>query len=139
MRPAHVHFMIKAPGYKTLITHIFEEGDQHLNSDAVFAVKSSLITPFKRHEPGLAPDGVQDVAHLAHVEIFSPNMDGTLWFFKDLLGMDEVGRQGKSVYLRAYEDYYHNTLKVTEASQAGLGHAAFRSTSPQALERRVKA
>lgn len=59
MRPAHVHFMIKAPGYKTLITHIFEEGDQHLNSDAVFAVKSSLITPFKRHEPGLAPDGVQ--------------------------------------------------------------------------------
>ena len=80
-----------------------------------------------------------DVAHLAHVEILSPNMDGTLWFFKDLLGMDEVGRQGKSVYLRAYEDYYHNTLKVTEASQAGLGHAAFRSTSPQALERRVKA
>src|SRR6266568_1872899 len=57
MRPAHVHFMVKAPGYKTLITHIFEEGDQHLNSDAVFAVKSSLITRFERHEPGTAPDG----------------------------------------------------------------------------------
>ena len=59
MRPAHVHFMVKAPGYKTLITHLFEEGDQHLNSDAVFAVKSSLITRFERHEPGLAPDGVK--------------------------------------------------------------------------------
>jgi catechol 2,3-dioxygenase len=80
-----------------------------------------------------------DVATLAHVEIFSPNMDGTLWFFKDLLGMDESGRQGQSVYLRAYEDFYHHTLKVTEAPQAGLGHVAWRTTSPQALERRVKA
>jgi hydroxyquinol 1,2-dioxygenase len=59
MRPAHVHFMIKAPGYKTLITHVFKEGDQHLGSDAVFGVKSSLITSFERHDPGIAPDGKQ--------------------------------------------------------------------------------
>jgi hydroxyquinol 1,2-dioxygenase len=59
MRPAHVHFMIKAPGYKTLITHVFKEGDQHLGSDAVFGVKSSLITRFERHAPGIAPDGKQ--------------------------------------------------------------------------------
>jgi hydroxyquinol 1,2-dioxygenase len=59
MRPAHVHFMIKAPGYKTLITHVFKQGDQHLDSDAVFGVKSSLITNFERYEPGIAPDGQQ--------------------------------------------------------------------------------
>ncbi len=57
MRPAHVHFMIKLPGYKTLITHVFKEGDRYLDSDAVFGVKSSLITSFERHEPGIAPDG----------------------------------------------------------------------------------
>lgn len=57
MRPAHVHFMITAPGYKTLITHVFKDGDQYLDSDAVFGVKSSLITTFERHEPGTAPDG----------------------------------------------------------------------------------
>jgi hydroxyquinol 1,2-dioxygenase len=57
MRPAHVHFMVTAPGYKTLITHIFRAGDPYLTSDAVFAVKSSLITDFTRHEPGSAPDG----------------------------------------------------------------------------------
>ncbi len=57
MRPAHVHFMIRTPGYKTLITHVFKEGDRHLDSDAVFGVKSSLITGFQRHEPGTAPDG----------------------------------------------------------------------------------
>ncbi|HEU0025984.1 MAG TPA: intradiol ring-cleavage dioxygenase [Ktedonobacterales bacterium] len=59
MRPAHVHFMITAPGYQTLVTHVFAEGDPYLDSDAVFGVKTSLITPFARHEPGAAPDGRQ--------------------------------------------------------------------------------
>jgi hydroxyquinol 1,2-dioxygenase len=57
MRPAHVHFMITVPGYKTLITHVFKDHDQYLDSDAVFGVRSSLITSFERHEPGIAPDG----------------------------------------------------------------------------------
>ena len=59
MRPAHVHFMIKVPGYQTLITHVFAEGDRYLDSDAVFAVRNSLIATFERHEPGIAPDGKQ--------------------------------------------------------------------------------
>jgi hydroxyquinol 1,2-dioxygenase len=57
MRPAHVHFMVSAPGYKTLITHVFVAGDEHLDSDAVFGVKASLIAPFERQEAGVAPDG----------------------------------------------------------------------------------
>ena len=57
MRPAHVHFMIKAPGYKTLITHVFEENDRYLDSDAVFGVRSSLIASFEHCDPGVAPDG----------------------------------------------------------------------------------
>ena len=47
MRPAHIHFWIKADGYKQLITHIFVEGDPHLDSDAVFGVKESLIYNFQ--------------------------------------------------------------------------------------------
>jgi hydroxyquinol 1,2-dioxygenase len=50
-RPAHVHFMIMAPG------HLFVSGDQYLDSDAVFAVKNSLIRDFTREAPGVAPDG----------------------------------------------------------------------------------
>jgi hydroxyquinol 1,2-dioxygenase len=57
MRPAHVHFMITVPGYKTLITHIFKDGDRYLASDAVFGVRKSLVSGFNRHEPGIAPDG----------------------------------------------------------------------------------
>lgn len=56
-RPAHVHMMVTAPGYRRLITHVFEKGSEHIKSDAVFGVKPSLITPFERHEAGTAPDG----------------------------------------------------------------------------------
>ena len=80
-----------------------------------------------------------EVAQLAHVELLTAKPDQTLWFFKELLGLEESGRQGQSVYLRAYEDFYHHTLKITESAKAGSGHVAWRTTSPQALERRVKA
>ncbi|MBI4444800.1 MAG: catechol 2,3-dioxygenase [Acidobacteria bacterium] len=80
-----------------------------------------------------------EVAQLAHAELLTPDLKRTLWFFKDLLGLQESGRRGDSVYLRAYEDYYHHTLKVTAAQTAGLGHVAWRTTSPQALERRSRA
>ena len=42
-RPAHVHFMISAPRFRKLVTHLFLKGDKYLESDAVFGVKPSLI------------------------------------------------------------------------------------------------
>ena len=56
-RPAHLHFMIQAPGYETLITHVFRSGGTYLDSDAVFGVRSSLIADWVGHESGTAPDG----------------------------------------------------------------------------------
>ncbi|MBL4761752.1 MAG: intradiol ring-cleavage dioxygenase [Gammaproteobacteria bacterium] len=47
MRPAHIHYIVQAPGYETLVTHIFVDGDPYLESDAVFGVKNSLIVAFK--------------------------------------------------------------------------------------------
>jgi hydroxyquinol 1,2-dioxygenase len=43
-RPAHLHFKIEAPGYDTLITHVFRKDDPYLASDAVFGVRESLVT-----------------------------------------------------------------------------------------------
>ncbi|WIY52025.1 intradiol ring-cleavage dioxygenase [Devosia sp. YIM 151766] len=42
-RPAHMHFIVSAPGHETIVTHTFVDGDQWLSSDAVFGVKSSLV------------------------------------------------------------------------------------------------
>jgi hydroxyquinol 1,2-dioxygenase len=58
-RPAHLHFMITAPGYERLITHVFRRGGAYLDSDAVFGVRPSLIADWIRHEPGTAPDGTR--------------------------------------------------------------------------------
>ena len=57
MRPAHIHFMIRKDGFDPLVTHVFADGDQYLDSDAVFGVRSSCIGSYIRHEPGTAPDG----------------------------------------------------------------------------------
>ena len=45
-RPAHLHFMVKAEGCEPLTTHVFVNGDQYLDSDAVFATKESLVGEF---------------------------------------------------------------------------------------------
>ncbi|TGQ11496.1 MULTISPECIES: intradiol ring-cleavage dioxygenase [unclassified Mesorhizobium] len=47
-RPAHLHFILKADGFETLTTHIFDPDDPYINSDAVFGVKESLLAEFKR-------------------------------------------------------------------------------------------
>lgn len=56
-RPAHVHFMLMAEGFDTLVTQIFAEDDPYLDSDAVFGVKDSLVRDYQLRAPGKAPDG----------------------------------------------------------------------------------
>jgi hydroxyquinol 1,2-dioxygenase len=58
MRPAHIHFHIAAPGYKSVTTHLFQKGDQYINTDVVFGVKEPLIVDFVQKPAGSkAPTG----------------------------------------------------------------------------------
>ncbi|MGC2577169.1 MAG: VOC family protein, partial [Terrimicrobiaceae bacterium] len=63
------------------------------------------ISPLNMNEP------IFDVAQLAHVELLTPDLEGTLRFFKDLLGLEETERRAQSVYLHGYEEQYHHSLK----------------------------
>ncbi|MCM0043560.1 MAG: intradiol ring-cleavage dioxygenase [Burkholderiaceae bacterium] len=47
-RPAHIHFIVSAPGFKPVVTQLFAEGDSYLESDAVFGVKHSLVVDIER-------------------------------------------------------------------------------------------
>jgi catechol 2,3-dioxygenase len=76
---------------------------------------------------------------LGHLEVLTPKFDESLDFFTRIFGLTESGRKGHSVYLRAYDDYERYSLKLTAAKAAGLGHVAYRTRSPQALERRAAA
>lgn len=51
-RPAHMHYLVTAPGFQKLVTHTFVGGDFYLTSDAVFGVKDTLVAPFDRVENG---------------------------------------------------------------------------------------
>jgi len=60
MRASHLHFMVTAPGCRTLVTHIFVRGDELLDRDSVFGVKESLVKDFLQQPAGTTtPDGHQ--------------------------------------------------------------------------------
>lgn len=80
-----------------------------------------------------------DLAHLAHVELLTPKLEESRRFFVNVMGMIESNRVGDSVFLRGWDDYEHHSLQLTASAKPGLGHYAFRASSPQALERRVLA
>jgi hydroxyquinol 1,2-dioxygenase len=56
-RPAHVHVLLAVPGYEPLITHLFREGSEYLDSDVVFGTKAELVVAFEPREPGPTPGG----------------------------------------------------------------------------------
>jgi protocatechuate 3,4-dioxygenase beta subunit len=56
-RPAHIHFIVSAPGYQEIVTHLFDKGDPYLASDVVFGVKDSLVCEITQHDsPGKAAE-----------------------------------------------------------------------------------
>ena len=82
---------------------------------------------------------LHDVAHLSHVELLTPEPEKSLWFFTDVLGLTENGTSGDSVYLRAWDDYEHHTLKLTGSAASGIRRTGLRAASEDALKRRVAA
>ena len=80
-----------------------------------------------------------DIRHLGRVELLTPKPERTLWYFRDVLGMEAVHTQGKSVFLRGYGDYAAATLKITEAAKPGIGCVSWRTASRASLERRCQA
>lgn len=82
------------------------------------------------------------IAHLGHVSLVTPDLDRSVGFFRDLLGMTVVAEAGDSLYLRCYQEHDHHSLVLTEGPEAVVDHIGWRATSPTALgeaERRVRA
>jgi len=78
-----------------------------------------------------------DVAHVGHVELLTPRPDASLAFFTSVVGLHETARRGDSVYLRAWGDYEHHTLKLTAHPTSGLGHLGLRVRDNETLQQLV--
>jgi protocatechuate 3,4-dioxygenase beta subunit len=85
-RPAHVHFIVTAPGHRTVTTHLFVDDSPYLDSDAVFGVKESLVRPFPV---------VDDPARAAEVGL--PNPFRTVHFDVALLRDDGSPDDGGAI------------------------------------------
>lgn len=78
------------------------------------------------------------ISQLAHVEVLTPRPDESLRFCTDVLGLEESGREGQSVFLRGWGERPHHSLQLTEAEQPGLGHVAWRTMGPEELQLAVE-
>ena len=76
-------------------------------------------------------------AHLAHVEVLTPDPEASLRWYADVLGLEETEREGQSVFLRGWGEWNHHSLKLTEAAQPGLGHVGWRAWSAEHLDHAV--
>ncbi len=73
-------------------------------------------------------------SQLAHIEVLTTKLDESVKFFTEIFGLDVTGKEKNSVYLRAWGDYFHHSLKLTQSGTPGLGHLGWRADSPEALE-----
>lgn len=85
------------------------------------------------------PEPILDIAHLGRVELRTPELARSVWYFRDLLGMEVVHADDTTAYLRGFGDYATSTLKLTQAPAPGVACVSWRATSPAALARRVAA
>lgn len=61
MRPAHIHFLISAPGYRELTTALYIAGDAHLEDDVVFGASGDLVAEIKSNDPTSPIKGLPSV------------------------------------------------------------------------------
>jgi catechol 2,3-dioxygenase len=69
----------------------------------------------------------------------TPDLDATVWFFTEVLGLTETRRTADRAYLRTWDDYEETSIVVRQAAAAGIGRVALRASSEDALQRRASA
>lgn len=57
-RPSHLHYIVKAPGYKSLVTEIFPDDDPYLDQDTVFGVRDDLVMRYQEKPASAFPKGM---------------------------------------------------------------------------------
>jgi catechol 2,3-dioxygenase len=80
------------------------------------------------------------VSHIGHAELLLTDLAASTAFFTEMLGLQVSDQQEGRVYLRAWQDFDHHTLQLTEASEPGLAHIGFRvadQADAQEIEREL--
>lgn len=68
-----------------------------------------------------------EIAKLGHVAIVSTDLEKSLWFFKEIVGLEETEEVDGVHYLRAWGDFEHHTLSLTAGSESRIDHIAWKA------------
>ncbi|MDR7077492.1 catechol 2,3-dioxygenase [Neobacillus niacini] len=75
-----------------------------------------------------------EIAKLGHIALVTPNLEKSLWFFRDVIGLEETEEKDGTHYLRAWGDFEHHTLSLTAGDRARVDHIAWRTKRPEDVE-----
>src|SRR5262249_35346937 len=75
-RPAHIHFLISAPGYREAVTALYIDGDSHIDSDTVFGVTDSLIVGVNRNDTSSPIPGLPSLKYDFQLAAAKADMSG---------------------------------------------------------------
>ncbi|MEK3934907.1 VOC family protein [Sporosarcina sp. FSL W7-1349] len=75
-----------------------------------------------------------EIAKLGHVSLVTPNLEKSLWFFHEVLGLEITERSSDTVYLRAYGEFEHHSLVLKAGDRAYMDHIGWRVKRPEDVE-----
>jgi catechol 2,3-dioxygenase len=75
-----------------------------------------------------------ELARLGHVAFETPALTESVSFFRDAVGLQEVDRDGDTVYLRGVDEFYHHSLSLTAADSAGVDHVGWQTREPEHVD-----
>ncbi|MGH8724046.1 MAG: dioxygenase [Burkholderiales bacterium] len=160
-RPAHLHFLVHKPGFKTIASQVYDPGDPHLQTDSQFGVTQALIGNFSKKgdgyaleftfviEPGEArrpkPPITRKAAastRLRHIAVVVQDLESSAGFYEKVFGLKRVGREdlemGSGIYL---SDGVINLalLKYKSDTASGAHHFGFQVDDLEAARKRIEA
>lgn len=77
---------------------------------------------------------IPEIAKLGHVALVTPNLEKSLWFFREVLGLEETEERDGTHYLRAWGDFEHHTLSLKAGDRAHVDHIGWRTKRPGDVE-----
>src|ERR1700686_3454229 len=75
-----------------------------------------------------------EIAKLGHVALTTPDLDKSLWFWRDLIGLEEVERDGDTIFLRGWGEFEHHSLSLRPGDTATVDHVAWRTKRPEDVD-----
>lgn len=74
------------------------------------------------------------IAKLGHVELVTPSLEESVWFFRDVIGLQEVERVDETVYLRGQRDLEHHTLTLRAGERGAVDHIGWQTRAPEDVD-----